>query len=568
MNTLTIGFPAKFQIHARFATSLLEAMDGLKAKSGYKIKVKYLLGKSNLSHARSIMVTEWYDQANPCDLFMFIDTDHTFLDDDIIRVINQDGDLKAGIYANRASAPTSIPDSGTIQIAENAPLAFAATGFLCFTYQACKTIHAYMKQKENLDRVIISDNIPTEDNCIPFFHPIITELNNNGKPYWLGEDFSFSLRAKRAGLKIVGATIHSLGHEMPFIVHNDKPLRKPITWPTKSIVYYCGNSRIRFGPNDKKLGGSEQAVVFLSKELAKRGFKVTVYGNVQPTVQDSVTYSRHEEFVIKDKFDTIILWRRFGLEALGPLEFANAVYIDLHDPTDPKALPLELINNKIKKIFVKSKYHRSLYPHIDNSKFEIIANGLQIEKIKSLQNTIRSNNRFCYTSCYERGLVNILRYMWPQIRQAIPDAEFHIYYGSNLISDKTKQDLDTLFKQDGVYEHGRVTNEEILVERQKCLAQLYFTSSPLEIDCLSIREAAALGCIPVLSTKAVFPERAAIHIEGDPDTKEILELAAANVVKLYRLPQDTTAVYRKALVENALTQSWEQTAQLWIEKIV
>jgi hypothetical protein len=567
MNTLTIGFPAKFQIHARFATSLLEAMDGLKAKSGYKIKVKYLLGKSNLSHARSIMVTEWYDQAKQGDLFMFIDTDHTFLDDDIIRVINQDGDLKAGIYANRASAPTSIPDNGPILLAENAPLAFAATGFLCFTYNACKTIHAYMKQRENLDRVIISDNIPTEDNCIPFFHPIITELNTNGKPYWLGEDFSFSLRAKRAGLKIVGATIHTLGHEMPFIVHNDKPLRKPIKWEQKSIVYYCGNSRVRFGPNDTKLGGSEQAVVFLSKELAKHGYKVTVYGNVHPIVQDGVTYSRHEEFVIKDKFDTIILWRRFGLEALGPLEFANAVYVDLHDPTDPKALPVELIQNKVKKIFVKSKYHRSLYPHIDDSKFTIIANGLQIEKIKSLQPIQRNNNRFCYTSCYERGLVNILRYMWPQIKLGIPDAEFHIYYGSDLISEKTKQELEPLFKQSGVYEHGRGTHEELLIERQRCLAQLYFTSCPLEIDCLSIREAAAVGCIPILSTKAVFPERAAIHIEGDPGSKEILELAAANVVKLHRLNESTTLAYRTALIESALKQSWAETAKLWIEKM-
>ena len=568
MNTLTLGFPAKFQIHARFATSLLEAMDGLKAKSGYKIKIKYLLGKSNLSHARSIMVTEWYDQAQQGDLFMFIDTDHTFLDDDIIRVIRQDGDLKAGIYANRASAPTSIPDGGPITLAENAPLAFAATGFLCFTYNACKTIHAHMKQHEKLDRVIISDNIPTEDNCIPFFHPIITELNTNGKPYWLGEDFSFSLRAKRAGLKIVGATIHTLGHEMPFIVHNDKPLRKPIKWDPKTIVYYCGNSRVRFGPNDTKLGGSEQAVVFLSKELAKHGYKVTVYGNVHPTVQDGVTYSRHEEFVIKDKFDTIILWRRFGLEALGPLEFANAVYVDLHDPTDPRALPIELIQNKVKKIFVKSKYHRSLYPHIEDSKFELIANGLQIEKIKSLPQAQRLNSRFCYTSCYERGLVNILRHMWPQIKKAIPDAEFHIYYGSELISEKTKQDLELLFKQQGVYEHGRGTYEELLIERQRCLAQLYFTGSPLEIDCLSVREAAILGCIPILSTKAVFPERAAIHIDGDPESKEILELAAANVIKLHGLPHEISTKYRTALMDNALTQSWTQTAKLWMEKMV
>jgi hypothetical protein len=158
--------------------------------------------------------------------------------------------------------------------------------------------------------------------------------------------------------------------------------------------------------------------------------------------------------------------------------------------------------------------------------------------------------------------------MWPQIKKAIPDAEFHIYYGSELISEKTKQELEILFKQHGVYEHGRGTYEELLIERQRCLAQLYFTSSPLEIDCLSVREAAILGCIPILSTKAVFPERAAIHIEGDPESKESLELAAANVIKLYGLPHETTTKYRTALMENALTQSWSQTAKLWLEKMV
>jgi hypothetical protein len=118
---------------------------------------------------------------------------------------------------------------------------------------------------------------------------------------------------------------------------------------------------------------------------------------------------------------------------------------------------VELIKNKVKKIFVKSKYHRSLYSHIEDSKFEIIVNGLQIEKIKSLSQVQRVHSRVCYTSCYERGLVNILRHMWPQIKKAIPDAEFHIYYGSELISEKTKQELEILFKQHGVYEHGRGT---------------------------------------------------------------------------------------------------------------
>jgi len=567
MSVLTIAFLAKYQINARFGACLIEALDGLKCKSGYIIKIKYLIGKSNLAHARSIIVTEWYDTATQGDLFMFIDSDHTFLDDDILKVINQNGDLRAGIYANRASGSTSIPETNGFLTTENNPLAFAATGFLCFTYDACKHIHTYMKQCENLDRVIISDNIPIEDNCIPFFHPLIDEINTTGKKHWLGEDFSFSLRAKKAGLKIHGAVLHTLGHELPYIVKYKPKIHQPKKWPTKSIVYYCGNSRIRFGPDDISLGGSEQAVVFLSKEFVKKGYEVVVYGNVNPTIQDGVKYIRHEEFIHEDNFHIIILWRRYGIEVIQNIESAESIFIDLHDPTDAKLIQSEHIQKKVKKIFLKSQYHRSLYPQLPDSKIEIIANGLQIEKIKNLPHVDRSNKRFCYTSCYERGLIPILTYMWPRILQEIPDAELHIFYGNTLTSEKTNYVLLPLLKQQGVYEHGRLSHTDVLLERKRSLAQLYYTDSPLEIDCLSIREAASVGCVPIISTKAVFSERAGLHIEGDPSLKESLELAAEAVIKLYNLPSGKSTRYRVALIASALTHSWLETSALWLNKM-
>lgn len=570
MKTLTLGIPAKFQINALFSISLMDALDTIKERSGYFVKTKFLLGKSNLSHARSIMVTEWYDQAKQEDLFMFIDSDQTFNAEDILRVINQKGDLRAGIYANRAQKPTSIPiDGENFQSSENAPLAYAATGFLCFTYEATQIIHEFIKKTENVDRVIISDDIPVECNCIPFFNPIIGNIHNNGKIYWLGEDFSFSLRARRAGLSIVGAIIHSLGHEMPFVVYYNKPLKKaPQIWDKDSIVYFCGNSRVCFSPEDKSLGGSEQAVINLSTQLAKRNHQVTVYGNVKPGFVDGVRYVRYEEFNVKDKFHKIILWRRYGLEALGPLEYANSVYVDLHDPTAPEALPKDLILNKVKKIFIKSKYHRQFYPLLPDTHFEIIANGTQTDFIQQLPNKPqREKNRFCYTSCYERGLIPILKYLWPHLKGLIPQAELHIHYGSNLISEPSKLALEPLLKQAGVFEHGRSAYETVIEERYRSLAQIYVTDTPIEIDCLSVREAAITGCIPILSSNGVFAERAGLHIEGDTNKKETLEMAAETIFKLYSLPDEQLNKYREGLIRNALKQTWSETADLWLKSM-
>ena len=182
MSILTIGVPAKYQVNARFTQNLIDSVEGLRS-SGLIVKVKFLIGKSNLAHARSIMLTDWYDNSTGQDTYMFIDSDQTFSESDILRVLNLKGDLKAGIYANRSLQPTSISDKESFQTAENIPLLFAGTGFLAIKYESVKQIHSYMKKSEQLDRVIISDNIPIEDNCIPFFNPIISDIHNNNKNY-------------------------------------------------------------------------------------------------------------------------------------------------------------------------------------------------------------------------------------------------------------------------------------------------------------------------------------------------------------------------------------------------
>jgi hypothetical protein len=159
MKTLTIAFPAKFQIHARFAMILMDVVEKLKVcQNEWFIKTKYILGKSNLSHARSVLVTEWYESASDEDGFFFIDTDHTFTEEDILRVIRQDGDLNAGIYCNRSRDPTCFPLAGGFdEKAENIPLKYAATGFLFFRKKALVQIHEWMKLHEGLDRIMISD---------------------------------------------------------------------------------------------------------------------------------------------------------------------------------------------------------------------------------------------------------------------------------------------------------------------------------------------------------------------------------------------------------------------------
>jgi hypothetical protein len=554
---LTIAYSAKHQINARFAECLMTALNHL---DEFSPTINTLVGKSNIAHARSMLVTEWYDNAKTGDHFMFIDTDQTFTPDDIRQVIRLDGDLKAGLYANRSQQPTSCLKQKTEKTEPmyNIDLQYAATGFLCFTYDAAKRIYHYMKTEENLDRVIISDGVPDEENVIPFFHPLMEKKGN--KNYWLGEDFSFSLRARKAGLTIKGAYLPSLGHEIPVILYTKTPSK---IWPKKSIVYYCGESRVQFGPEKTNMGGSEQAIVHISQEFAKKGYTISVYGKVAQQTSNNVEYKPSHEFNPEDTFDILILWRRYGLDILPKIKRANKIFVDLHDPTSITSLPKEYVEQKINSIFVKSQYHRNLYPQIDDSKFTIIPNGLK--PVPTLTEKIdRMRNRFCYTSSYDRGLIDILKHLWPKIKAKIPDAIFHIYYGSDLLSDTIKDVLNPLLKQPGVYEHGRSDYYSIHKEHLLSLAKIYITDCALEIDCLSIREAAYSKCIPIMSTYAVFSERAGIHIEGDIKTAKFWDDSLETILKLYNLPDDDLAQFQTALQEVALTQDWETTANLWI----
>jgi len=322
MKTLTLAFPAKFQIHARFAMTLLEVVDTLRTcQSEWTIKTKYLLGKSNLSHARSVLVTEWYETAAEEDGFFFIDTDHTFTADDILRVVGLEGDLNAGIYCNRSKDPTCFPlDGGFSNQAENIRLKYAATGFLFFRKKALDAIHTWMKQTEGLDRVMISDfKDHIESRVIPFFHAVLEPpRESDGKRFWLGEDYSFSYRAIQAGLKIRGCISHTLGHEIPYVVFNDKQRREPVLWTQNTISVYCGNT------------APDPALLVECSLLTTKGYQVVLFSNTAtPSTNASIHMHRYEEFVPADQFHRLILWGSEHLSLLSHIQKLGNTYLVL-----------------------------------------------------------------------------------------------------------------------------------------------------------------------------------------------------------------------------------------------
>ena len=119
------------------------------------------------------------------------------------------------------------------------------------------------------------------------------------------------------------------------------------------IVYFCGGTSIDWDPNSKSLGGSEQAVVHISKEWAIQGKKVAVYGKLtQECILDRVHFIDWKKFPFHKQHNIVILWRMSGINCGLPFPIrANKLWVDFHDNNFQfrhAYLPYE---HKIDKIF-------------------------------------------------------------------------------------------------------------------------------------------------------------------------------------------------------------------------
>src|SRR3990167_7119122 len=166
--------------------------------------------------------------------------------------------------------------------------------------------------------------------------------------------------------------------ELPFMVKLYNHYKEPKKWADNEICYLAnvnGAHFERWGPESLKtgIGGSETAVIRLSQEWAKLGYKVTVYGDPGQEMgeYDGVTWLPYYKFNPRDKFNIFIQWRD---TSLANKISAKKFLVDLHDIYFPQTFEGKL--DAIDSIMVKSEYQRDLGEGIPKEKFTIISNGI------------------------------------------------------------------------------------------------------------------------------------------------------------------------------------------------
>lgn len=281
----------------------------------------------------------------------------------------------------------------------------------------------------------------------------------------------------------------------------------------KDIAYFCGFTEHEWNPKlfkTKGFGGSEEAVINLSKQWAKQGYNVTVFNNCgyEEMTVDGVTYKPFWEFNSRDKYDVVVVWRHPRMMDY-PVN-ASKIIIDMHDVI-PKGEFTEKRLEKIDKVLFKTKFHRSLFPNIPDNKCEIIPNGLDL----SLFNESIEKDQYLLvnTSSPDRSM-DVMPKLFKKVKELVPEARmkwaygwdvFDASYSDNQNMMKWRNNLQKEIEEAGIECLGKIPQAEC--------AKLYMEGNILaypsefaEIDCISVKKAQAAGCIPVTTDFGALDE--------------------------------------------------------------
>lgn len=169
------------------------------------------------------------------------------------------------------------------------------------------------------------------------------------------------------------------------------------------------------------LAGSQTSFVLLARELSRRGHDVQFFGDVPKTTVDGVRYGPRSEFDLSISWAMVIGARYPRLLPRIPPSSVRVLWA--HDAHYRDELDPEVAEN-IDVVVVASVWHAARiawrYPYV-TEKLVIIPNAIDAAAYEGIGDQRRC--RVVYSSDPDRGL-DLLLELWPQIREAVPEAEF------------------------------------------------------------------------------------------------------------------------------------------------
>lgn len=338
-----------------------------------------------------------------------------------------------------------------------------------------------------------------------------------------------------------------------------RPKKKPV------MVIFCGPAMDPWGPSSlaQGIGGSEEAVILLSREIAALGWRVEVYAhppsNQAAVDEHGVVWMPYGAFDPEEPCDVFVGWRQFrhgGAFHQGLNRSAKQSWLWLHDAIIPEHFDPSWMGS-VDVIFCLSEFAAKPLPDAFRHKLVLTKNGLNAGQLRDGPNF---PTQFIFASSPDRGLECTLS-EWPAIHKALPGSRLHVFYGFNkyylaAMADRpemreAKVRIERLARAHGVVWHGMVGQDVLSTAFAECGFWLYPTEWP-ETSCITAMKAQAMGAIPITSR---FPE------SGVPETCVYDLGPPAREGSIYTSPE-WRAEWRAAVIEAAQTDHERYRAEM------
>lgn len=286
------------------------------------------------------------------------------------------------------------------------------------------------------------------------------------------------------------------------------------------------------------LGGSESAIIRISEELSKIGFDVTVYNDCtsddsKPGVYGKVQYKPLHEANSLDtpSYDVVVISRSVTaiLQSWTVCERSKFVTLYLHDTFCEGDDQIEYLINqgKLQEIFTLSDWHTGYVTHCDHGfrrNFDVLKNHIFMTR-NGIGNMnpgwidVREKdpNLFVFNASVTKGMVPLVKQIWPEVKRRIPEAKLKIiggYYKFREAAgpDQQQKDWEEMALQHGKDIHftGVITQPEISDILRKASYMIYPVGFP-ETFGISTLEALAHN-VPLITCQFGALEETAIDL--------------------------------------------------------
>jgi glycosyltransferase involved in cell wall biosynthesis len=333
------------------------------------------------------------------------------------------------------------------------------------------------------------------------------------------------------------------------------------------------------------LGGSEEAVVLLSRHLSMLGRNVRVYGvlpfyNPPHTDDFGVEWCHSKDFKLGDEHGCLVIWRDGStlfdvVEQIArrqinkdPVVGVDQISYWKHDCTIPgndaktNTKLLKLINSTV----VLSNHHGQVVTDALEEPVQtmhVIGNGVELTDFSDPDAwPERDRNKVVYSSDPSRGL-DVLLNIWPEVHAAVPDATLDIYYDWTFVR-RTHRELLTQIDEAlvrlagmGVRYIGGVGHKELhnALERCNVWAYSHFQNTQVETFCISAVKAQVAGATVLTTEYGALPE-----VVPEAERHIMIEDYKHALIRHLKNPVGNEA--RKALAHRAADRwSWSEVAK-------